>query len=181
MKKRHGGIKPNTIVKDNIETTNKLTEDKSDAWDEFEDDMEDFEEEELEDEFLEDIAPKTVETHKLEPNKILTNGNDKIINPTGKTENSWYASVHQIIQRFRLQDYQTPPKIGSMEKYRDEARFVEYIAPLLRSVNLRSKTSTLFILAKAKWFELMQSKGVTPVNGSLTNLRKPRKIVVNTL
>eukprot|EP00092_Neocalanus_flemingeri_P015472 GFUD01016749.1.p1 GENE.GFUD01016749.1~~GFUD01016749.1.p1 ORF type:complete len:349 (+),score=93.66 GFUD01016749.1:124-1170(+) len=176
MKKRHGGI-----IKEEIVATNKVKEKEPGAWEQFDEDMVDYEEEEeLEDEFLENIASKTMEKYQGEiADEIQAKPN--IANPPEKPDNKWYASVQQIVQRFRLQDYQVPSKISSMSKYRDEAMFVEYVTPLLRSVNMRAKTSTLFIMAKAKWFELMQGHGVTPVNGSLTNLRKPRKILLNTV
>ena len=170
MKMRHGGLVAKASNKEEIATSNKASE----SWEEFDEDMVNYEEEEqLEDEFLEDIAFKTIQAEV--PNKMLSNSN-----PSGKSGN-WYASVAQILQRFRLQDYQIPSKISNKTEFKDEAKFVEYVTPLLRSVNVRAKTSTVYILAKAKWFELMQGQGVTPLNGSLTNLRKPRMIVVNTL
>jgi len=176
MKMRHGELVANTSNKEEIATSNKASE----SWEEFDEDMVDYEEEEeLEDEFLEDMASKTMEQFQEEPpNKIYPKLSNT--NQTGKSGN-WYASVAQILQRFRLQDYQIPSKISNKNEFKDEAKFVEYVTPLLRSVNVRAKTSTVYILAKAKWFELMQGQGVTPLNGSLTNLRKPRMIVVNTL
>jgi len=95
---------------------------------------------------------------------------------------TWYASVDQILQRFKLTDYQLPPpSMSNWMEHKDEAKFVKYAMPFLKAVNKNSKTAFLHILAKAKWVETMRGQGVTPMNGSLTNLRKPRRIVVNTL
>ena len=51
---------------------------------------------------------------------------------------------------------------------------MKIVTTLLKTVNENTKTPIL--QAKAKWFEAMRAQGVTPVNGSLTNLRKPRMI-----
>jgi len=176
MKKRHGGVGSdgNTPAAVKGEYDSK---DKAANWEQLDEDMVDYEdEEELEDEFLENMASQNMAKYKVE--SVQTNVDFK---PVLVNTNSWYASVGQILQRFGLKDYQIPPKMCSLMEHRDEARFVNYVTPLLRSVNLSSKTSTLHILAKAKWFEVMRGQGVTPVNGSLTNLRKPKMIVVNTL
>ena len=44
-----------------------------------------------------------------------------------KSGSSWYASVHQIVQRFRHQDYQILSKMSHMTEYKDEAKFVDYV------------------------------------------------------
>jgi len=171
MKKRHGGLtvnKPSILEK---------VEKKEPAMQQVDEDMIDYEEEEeLEDEFLDNIAPQSIGNyHPGQSNTALD------MKPPMQSSGSWYATVSQILQRFRLQDYHIPSNMSNLTEHKDEAKFVHYLTPLLRSVNLRSKTATLHILAKAKWVEVMRGQGVTPVNGSLTNLRKPRKIVVNTL
>jgi len=146
-----------------------------DDWEISDDDMEGDTinyEEEIEDEFLENTTSENIA--KLQS----TNSGSK---PPVISTHSWYASVEQIRIRFKLQDCQIPSKMCSLLEHKDEAKFVEYVTPLLRSVNPSSKSSALHILAKAKWFETMKGQGVTPVNGSLTTLRKPRRILVKTL
>jgi len=146
-----------------------------DDWEISDDDMEGDTinyEEEIEDEFLENMASENIAKFQS------SNSESK---PPVISTYSWYASVEQILRRFKLEDYQIPSKMCSLMEHKDEAKFVEFITPLLRSVNQSSKSSAIHILAKAKWFETMRGQGVTPVNGSLTTLRKPRMIMVNTL
>jgi len=168
MKKRHGGVnsvKPSAIIEQIVKQNNEW--DKSD--DDMEEDLVNYEEE-IDDEFLEDIISENIA--KYQPNTTKTHV---------RTATTWYASVAQILQRFGLKDYQVPPSMSNLIEHKDEAKFVKYVTPLLRTVNKNSKTPMLHILAKAKWFETMRGQGVTPVNGSLTKLRKPRMILVNTL
>ena len=168
MKKRHGGfnsVKPSATTEQIMKQHHK--------WDNSDDDMEEDlvnYEEEIEDEFLENIASENMSQYKPNTDK-----------PPVIEAETWYASVAQILQRFRLKDYQVPPSMSNLMEHKDEAKFVKYVTPLLKTVNKNSKTPVLHILAKAKWFETMRGQGVTPVNGSLTNLRKPRRIIVNTL
>jgi len=126
-----------------------------------------------------DAGEETVEDEFLQ-NKTLKSMSEPL-KPVMTSPNSWYASVEQIRRRFGVQDYHVPEKIANLMKFKDEERFVEYVTPLLRTVNPKIRLSRLHILAKAKWFELMQGQGVTPLNGSLTTLRKPRMILVNSL
>jgi len=167
MKKRHGGF-------DNARPIVPTEKGKpNDEWENSDDDMEEDlvnYEEEIEDEFLENMATENMAKYQAISDK-----------PPVMSAQTWYASVAQILQRFRLKDYQVPPNMSNLMEHKDEAKFVNYVTPLLKTVNENTKTPILHILAKAKWFETMRGQGVTPVNGSLTNLRKPRMIVVNTL
>jgi len=169
MKKRHDGfnnVKPSSATQQIVKQNNE--------WENSDDDMEEDlvnYEEEIEDEFLENMASENMAKYQPNPDK-----------PPLVAAKTWYASVDQILQRFKLKDYQVPPPSKSnLMEHKDEAKFVKYATPLLKAVNKNSKTAFLHILAKAKWVETMRGQGVTPMNGSLTNLRKPRRIVVNTL
>jgi len=107
----------------------------------------DFVEEEIEDNFPENTASENIAKMQC------SNSESK---PPVISTYSWYASVEQIRRRFKLQDYQIPSKMCSLMAHKGEAKFVENVTPLLRSVNPSSKSSLLHILAKAKWFETMQ-------------------------
>jgi len=168
MKKRHGGInsaKPSAIIEQIVKQNNE--------WNNSDDDMkEDLGnyEEEFEDELLEEIISENLA--KYQPNTVK---------PPVIAAKTWYASVAQILPRFGLKDYPVPPSMSGLMEHKDEEMFVKYVTPLLKTVNENSKASFLHILAKAKWFEIMRIQGVTPVNGSSTNLRKQRRIEVITL
>ena len=159
MKKRHGGFNNSRPI---------ATTEKGNQNDECENSDDDMEEdlvnhkEEIEDECLESMAKYQAITD----------------NPPVMSAQIWYASVAQILQRFKLKDYPVPP---NLIEHKDEVKFVKILTTLLKTVNENTKTPILHILAKAKWFETMRGQGITPVNESLTNLKKPRKIVVNTL
>ena len=109
MKKRHGGLIVNK--------TEKVKERECSSWEQFDEDMVDYEEEEkLEDEFLENMASQTMERYQDKmPNKQIDS------KPPIQSGSSWYASVHQILQRFRLHDYQIPSMMSTMTEYKHEA------------------------------------------------------------
>ena len=113
MKKRHGGL----IVNKTSLKTEKVKERECSSWEQFDEDMVDYEEEEeLEDEFLENMASQSMERYQDKiPNKQIDS------KPPIQSGSSWYASVHQILQRFRLHDYQIPSMMSTMTEYKHEA------------------------------------------------------------
>ena len=97
----------------------------------------------------------------------------------GLEEKTSYASVDTVLKRFKLTDFFVEPGLAARMQLRNEQSFIQFLLPLLRTVNMTARNSQLVILARAKWFGLMKDR--LNINGSQTLLGKPKKIVVNIL
>ena len=140
--------------------------------------MEEYDEDAVEDEFLEELAEKKILSPQKKFNKQnkATNkqkdGNLKIDGQETKKElwgseedGGWYAGSDKIVARFKLKDLVL--NLGK-EAFPSQVDWMNYICPYLKAVNPNAKESHVYILAKAKWFEAQRKRGL-----------KGRKILIN--
>ena len=143
--------------------------------------MEEYDEDAVEDEFLEELAEKKILSpqNKLNKQNKETNkqkdGNLKIERQETKKElwgseedGGWYASSDKIVARFKLKDLVL--NLGK-EAFPSQVDWMNYICPYLKALNPNAKESHVYILAKAKWFEAQRKWGLKVAKG--------RKIVIN--
>ena len=143
--------------------------------------MEEYDEDAVEDEFLEELAEKKILSPQKKINKQnkATNkqkdGNLKIERQETKKElwgseedGGWYASSEKIVARFKLKDLVL--NLGK-EAFPSQVDWMNYICPYLKAVNPNAKESHVYILGKAKWFEAQRKWGLKVAKG--------RKIVIN--
>ena len=143
--------------------------------------MEEYDEDAVEDEFLEELAEKKILSPQKKFNKQnkATNkqkdGNLKIERQETKKElwgseedGGWYASSEKIVARFKLKDLVLD--LGK-EAFPSQVDWMNYICPYLKALNPNAKESHVYILAKAKWFEAQRKWGLKVAKG--------RKIVIN--
>ena len=143
--------------------------------------MEEYDEDAVEDEFLEELAEKKILSPQNKSNKQnkATNkqkdGNLKIERQETKKElwgseedGGWYASSEKIVARFKLKDLVL--NLGK-EAFPSQVDWMNYICPYLKALNPNAKESHVYILAKAKWFEAQRKWGLKVAKG--------RKILIN--